>query len=105
MVTPLPAEALVRRALIEDGGVAEPMVVPEGIRARSVDGGGVGIDDGAPACIGDELGIERTRRGAASKYEEREEERECAHKETIWDKGMEVAKWQSDEVAECGVLG
>jgi len=31
IITPLPAEALMRRPLIENSGVAQPVVVPDGV--------------------------------------------------------------------------
>ncbi len=54
VIAPLPAEALVRRSLIDDREITEPMVVPMRIGLCGVDGGVVDIENCAPAGIGDE---------------------------------------------------
>lgn len=64
VIAPLPAEALVRRSLIDDREITEPMVVPMRIRLSGVDGGVVDIENSAPAGIGDERCVQRSRRGA-----------------------------------------
>lgn len=65
MIAPLPAQAFVGRALIENRSVTEPMVMPVRVCACGVDCRGVRSDDRSPACAGDGGRIQRPGRRAA----------------------------------------